>query len=827
MIELRDYQKECVQAGLDYCSRPAKTLAPAVVVGPTGCHEKGYGILMFDGSIKKVEDIQVGDKVMGDDGTERNVIQLHRGIDEMYKIIPNKGKPFVVNRKHVLSLYKTKEGQDPWEKARIDEITVEEYVSKTKWYKHIHKLRYSSVEMNFDSQQLIEIDPYFIGLYIGDGSSISGSVSITTQRVEVLSYLIELAHFIGLEIKSYKKNNGTNKALSFVLTGEKGGRSNPIQSILRNCGLFKHGAGSKFIPDNYKYSNIENRRKLLAGLLDTDAYYDSLRNGYEYSTKSHILANDIVFLCRSLGLRCSDPSPKKVNGETYYRMNLIGDMRKIPIKVGIRQQSKEYNPFINQFVTKFEVDKLEKGRYYGFQLDGNNLYCDEQFFIHHNCGKSLIIGELANNLKGNTLVLQPSVELLKQNFEKSVMLGGAPSIYSASLGMKDVSRYTYATLGSVKKDIPLLKTAGITNLIIDECHYKFSPEKGSEFDKFVKEMGFKRCIGFTATPFRLASYSQLLGENYSQLNMLTRMKPRFFSKIIKVVQIQEMINRGYWSPLVYERWSFDNSRLVLNTTGSEFTERSIMDSIQANGVNNTIYKRLRELIKERKSILVFLDSVENCNKLSEFFNAKVAPVTAVVHAKTPAKKREKIINDFKEGKIKVLLNVQVLSVGFDHPGLDCIIMGKPTFSLAVLYQVYGRAVRIDPTGVKKDCLIIDAVDNTSRFGRIEDLTIENLEGYGWGVFNKNFLLTGIPMGSEVTKEQIVQTYQRKYGNKVAAAVPGIRSLSPFAGEVMWFGKYEGRRFDAIPAEYLTYLVNNIERTEKNNKIFLYYEQAIL
>lgn len=442
-------------------------------------------------------------------------------------------------------------------------------------------------------------------------------------------------------------------------------------------------------------------------------------------------------------------------------------------------------------------------------------------------GKSLILSELANKMEGNTLVLQPSVELLKQNFEKSVILGGAPSIYSASLGMKDISKYTYATLGSVKKDIPLLKAAGVTNLIVDECHYKFSPEKGSEFDKFVKEMNFRRCIGFTATPFRLVSYSQLMGDNYSQLNMLTRMKPRFFSKILKVVQIQEMIERGYWAPLVYERWSFDSSKLVLNTTGSEFTERSIIASIQANGVNNTIYKRLRELIKERKSILVFLDSVESCIRLSEFFNNKVSPVTAVVHAKTPAKKREKIINDFKEGKIQVLMNVQVLSVGFDHPGLDCIIMGKPTFSLAVLYQVYGRAVRVDPTGVKKDCLIIDAVDNTSRFGKIEDLAIENLNGYGWGVFNGDYLLTGIPMGKEVTKQEIVAVNQRKYGKSTAPLATGIRATSPFAGEVMWFGKYEGRRFDAIPTEYFTYLVNNIDKTEKNLKIFLYYEQAIL
>lgn len=446
-------------------------------------------------------------------------------------------------------------------------------------------------------------------------------------------------------------------------------------------------------------------------------------------------------------------------------------------------------------------------------------------------GKSLMISSIANKSKGNTLVLQPSIELLRQNYEKSVMLGGNPTIFSASAKTKEMSSFMYATLGSIKKHTEELKRFNIKNLLVDECHAGYSPKEGSEFSKFIEEMNFKKVIGFTATPFRLTYYSSLIGEKYSQLNMLTRMSPRFFKKYLDVTQIGEMINRGFWSPLEYEVWDYDESMLVLNSSGSEYTDDSITRSIQANNVNNDIYKRLRDLVKEKRSILVFLDSVDTCIRMSEFFNSKIENTSAVVHANTPNKERERIISSFKSGGLKILFNVQALSVGFDHPGIDCVIFGRPTFSLSVYYQVLGRAVRIDPTGVKKSALIIDAVNNMSRFGKIEDLSIEDFPGFGYGVFSKNRLLTNIPMGMDVTMESLSERYISTLGKEKLPPINGKapiggRLVTPLSGTIMWFGKYEGQRFDSIPMHYLTYLVNNIKRDARNEKIFQYVEQLI-
>ena len=137
---LRDYQQKASDAAVSFFNNKAKK-NNAIMVLPTGCHAKGSKILMFDGSIKNVEDVKVGDILVGDNGQVRTVLELHRGVDKLYEIIPIKGEPFVVNGGHILSLYKTNEGKkSPSCMPRIDEITVEEYIGTSDNYKHLHKL---------------------------------------------------------------------------------------------------------------------------------------------------------------------------------------------------------------------------------------------------------------------------------------------------------------------------------------------------------------------------------------------------------------------------------------------------------------------------------------------------------------------------------------------------------------------------------------------------------------------------------------------------------------------------------------------------------------
>jgi DNA repair protein RadD len=367
-------------------------------------------------------------------------------------------------------------------------------------------------------------------------------------------------------------------------------------------------------------------------------------------------------------------------------------------------------------------------------------------------GKSWEIAGIAKEYPDPILILQPSVELLKQNFEKFTLMGGDASIFSAGAKEKVISHVTYATIGSVKSKVSELIEAGVKLVIIDECHHGISPEAGSVFSKFIKALNPTKVIGLTATPFRLKSTIE-----GSKLSMLNRIRPGFFKRFIHVTQIKEMIDRGYWCPSIEELWTMDEGTLRLNTNGTEFTEDSIRMAIEANGINNKIYLRVKELLSQgsRKSILVFADSVSSCEKFKAWI-----PGSEFLSSDTKDSDRNRIVSDFKEGKIRVLFNYGILSTGFDFPGLDCIVMGRPTNSLSAFYQIYGRGVRTMKG--KENFLFVDYCNNFTRLAHPRDITIENFEDYGWGVFANDRLVTGIPLdGPVVTKSDLLNKSKSK------------------------------------------------------------------
>jgi len=398
-------------------------------------------------------------------------------------------------------------------------------------------------------------------------------------------------------------------------------------------------------------------------------------------------------------------------------------------------------------------------------------------------GKSYLISSVANKFDGPILVLQPSKELLEQNLEKLKLMGGKATVYSASLNTKQASKLTYATLGSIVKKVDLFKDLGVKTVLVDECDYKYSPAEGSQFRKFLNKLKPTKVVGYTATPFSLKASLDRYGQNISTLVMLNRMRPRIFKHFIDVVQIQEVIKDGRWSELVYVKHDFDDNTLEYNSTGANFTEQSIRKAVEANGVNNTIYMRVKELLKDpTKNILVFVDSIENGEKFNSLFKG----VSGFIHGKTKKKERASILKSFKEdgGDIRVIFNHSVLTTGFDYPKLNHIITGRPTNSLRLYYQIVGRGVRIHED--KEACYIEDLCGNIDRFGYVEHLTIEDFAGYGWGVFNKDRLLTGVPLDAPV------QTTKQSINKKEKD------------GPLMPYGKYKNTPMNKLSKSYLIY-----------------------
>lgn len=362
-------------------------------LGPSGCGKclaPGTEILMFDGAIKKVEDIVVGDLLMGPDSRSRTVLSLGHGYDEMYKITPIKGEPHTVNSEHLLSL---SIGKSHRSKARIDTISVVDYLASSKTYKSRAKLYRTGVD--FPQLPLPEFDPYVLGLWLGDGDNATSR--FTTEDVEVVEALCQYATATGTQITDSYRGDGSP---TFRLHNQWQ-QDAPVR-ILRSLGVLNN----KHIPTAYKLNSRFVRLEILAGLLDTDGH---LYGGcFDFIQKSERLANDVVFLCRSLGLAAYVHSVNKTctnNGVTglYHRVSISGDVQEIPTRIfrkqgGIRGQIK------NVLHTGFEVIPVGRGEYFGFQLDGDGLFLLGDFTVTHNTTLLRILAGLEKPTSGKVFV---------------------------------------------------------------------------------------------------------------------------------------------------------------------------------------------------------------------------------------------------------------------------------------------------------------------------------------------------------------------------------------------------------------------------------------
>lgn len=353
-------------------------------------------------------------------------------------------------------------------------------------------------------------------------------------------------------------------------------------------------------------------------------------------------------------------------------------------------------------------------------------------------GKSLVIADIASKLDGPLLILNPQKEILEQNFAKLQSYGcWDASIYSASVGCKDINRITFATIGSVMNHME--DFAHFKNVMIDECHNVNS--KAGQYKQFI-EAEKRRVVGLTATPYRLCSY---LGG--STLKFLTRTRPRIFSDVLYYCQISELLSKGYLADLhYYDCTAIDMSRVSSNSTGADFDEKSLKEEMLRCGFSDKLTSTTMRVLKPkngipRKGVLVFTRFIDEAESLVKKL-CSTGVKAAIVTGETPKKEREAILEEFKAGVIKVVANVGTLTTGFDYPELDTVILGRPTKSLALYYQMVGRAIR-PPKG--KDGWVVDLCGNYKRFGNVADLEIglEAPNSTRWCITSKGKQLTNV------------------------------------------------------------------------------------
>jgi DNA repair protein RadD len=415
-------------------------------------------------------------------------------------------------------------------------------------------------------------------------------------------------------------------------------------------------------------------------------------------------------------------------------------------------------------------------------------------------GKSIVIAYIAKGINEKVLVIQPSKELLEQNYNKLISLGGSASIYSASMGEKEIGDITYATIGSIINIAWKFKQLGITKVIIDECD-RYPRDKSGQLRKFIDAMKATHVLGLTATPLKLQSNMSETGP-YSKLVMLTNRSKHgiFFKHIIHVSQIQEIVDMGFWTPLEYQSYDFDTGALIYNSSGAEYTNDSIAKAYENQNLQDKIVKKVKEL-EDRKSILIAVPTIEQATQL-----ARKITSAAVVHGETPSAERNRIISEFRNQQIRVIVQVNVLTVGFDYPELDCLISGRPTASISWWYQFVGRGTRIHEN--KQNCLVVDFVGSVEKFGKVESLYYKEDENGTWELYGENKKkLTGIPM------------------HEIGIHLEGGINLSEQrndAGDIqkvyMTFGKYQNKPVASIPPYYRKWLLDNINWNPYNLKI---------
>lgn len=392
----------------------------------------------------------------------------------------------------------------------------------------------------------------------------------------------------------------------------------------------------------------------------------------------------------------------------------------------------------------YQVEAVEKG--FAFLTTDKKPENKGIIIAPTGSGKSLIVAKLAEELKhlGGVLTIQFSKELLEQNFAKFTLYGGNASIFSASLNTKEVDTVTFSTIGSLKDKQKLFEH--VKYVIVDECHLvppaKVRKNKSidhSMFTAFIAGLDQSvKILGLTATAFRLKKFNDpFTGAPFSQINLLNRMRPMFFNKIVDVTQISELYEKGFLCPIKYIPLHWDDGALKVNTTGAEYTEESIDRALIDQGVIRRIPNIVEDSIaKGRKHRLVFVSSVADAEYL-----AGRSPDSACVSAETKSKVREEILEQFKSGKIKTVYNVGVLTIGFDFPALDTIIIARPTMSLALYMQMIGRGIRLSEG--KVDCAVVDMCGNYNRFGEIESIHYRvNAKGL-WELANKDRVLSNV------------------------------------------------------------------------------------
>ena len=319
--DLRPVQEEAVSAFMKNCYPEYGGGILCLGCGQGKSLAKNTPVIMYDGTIKMIQDVKIGDQLMGDDSTPRNVINLGRGMEMMYDIVPTKGDTYTVNESHILSL-KCSINHGEFKKDHVYDISLKDYMNLYNSYHEI--LLGYCVGVDFRYKK-IDIDPYILGYC-----------------------LVNDEYF-------YKEKKLQNN----------------LSNIFEKYNLIDN----KHIPHNYKCNCRQIRLQILAGIIDSDA--SVFDDTYIIIQKNETLLDDIIYLARSLGFACY----KKIQA---FQICIYGNkLEEIPIRCEHKKIELQ-KKFKDDLTTQIKIVPKGIDYYYGVELDGNHRYLLGDFTVTHN-----------------------------------------------------------------------------------------------------------------------------------------------------------------------------------------------------------------------------------------------------------------------------------------------------------------------------------------------------------------------------------------------------------------------------------------------------------
>ena len=323
----------------------------------------------------------------------------------------------------------------------------------------------------------------------------------------------------------------------------------------------------------------------------------------------------------------------------------------------------------------------------------------------------IIIEWLKQNADKNVLVVSHVREILEQNYEElEDQLDEKIGLYSSGLGRKDTERVTVVGMQSGRNKPEIFKNVGL--IIIDECHLVNEYNTGT-YRKFLSNFNCNY-VGLTATPYRARGYLHLSDES-------------LFTEIAYDLTTYENFNRltneGYLSKL-YSK-ATDLKMAIpkgVRTVAGDFDKKDLSILFDNDRVTDMAIKEVTEILARGryKKVLVFCISIKHSESVADKFN-ELGFSSNFVHSQMD-QDRNDVFDDFRNGNIQVLTNVEVATTGLDIPNIDMVVLLRPTQSISLYVQMTGRGLRVAKG--KDHCLVLDFAENVSRLGPINDVKID-------------------------------------------------------------------------------------------------------